>query len=67
MSEDPLLHGPEDGLIAQVLVNPPLSRLVERDRGGVIDRRDDGSVIVEVEVEAPEPSDLGCLVWEITL
>ena len=53
MSEDPLLHGPEDGLIAQVLVNPPLSRLVERDRGGVIDRRDDGSVIVEVEVRSP--------------
>ena len=34
-------------------MNPPLSRLVERDRGGVIDRRDDGSVIVEVEVRRP--------------
>jgi len=53
MAKDPLLHGPDDGLVARVLVNPPLSRLVERDRGGVIERRDDGSVVIEVDVRSP--------------
>ena len=53
MAIDPLLHGPDDGLVARVLVNPPLSRLVERDRGGVIERRDDGSVVIEVDVRSP--------------
>ena len=53
MAQDPLLHGPEDGLVAQVLITPQLSRLVERDRGGVIERHDDGSIVIEVEVRSP--------------
>ena len=53
MAEDPLLHGPESGLVAQVLIDSLLARQVERDRGGVIERRTDGSVVVEVEVRSP--------------
>ena len=53
MSEDPLLHGPESVLVAQVLIDPLLARQVERDRGGVIERRTDGSVVIEVDVRSP--------------
>jgi predicted DNA-binding transcriptional regulator YafY len=53
MAEDPLLHGPESGLVAQVLIDSLLARQVERDRGGVIERRADGSVVIEVEVRSP--------------
>ncbi|MDG2023854.1 MAG: WYL domain-containing protein [Actinomycetota bacterium] len=53
MSEDPLLHGPDQGILARVLVDAVLARQVERDRGGVIERRDDGSVVVEVDVRSP--------------
>ena len=53
MSEDPLLHGSESVLVAQVLIDPLLARQVERDRGGVIERRTDGSVVIEVDVRSP--------------
>ena len=53
MAEDPLLHGPESGLVAQVLIDSLLARQVERDRGGVIERRADGSVVIEVDVRSP--------------
>ena len=53
MSKDPLLHGPDEGIIARVLVDAVLARQIERDRGGVVERRDDGSVVVEVDVRSP--------------
>tara|TARA_B100000902_G_scaffold106331_1_gene108209 strand:+ start:83 stop:940 length:858 start_codon:yes stop_codon:yes gene_type:complete len=53
MAEDPLLHGPESALVAEVLIDPLLARQVERDRGGVTERRADGSVVVEVDVRSP--------------
>ena len=53
MAEDPLLHGSESVLVAQVLIDPLLARQVERDRGGVIERHGDGSVVIEVDVRSP--------------
>ena len=53
MSQDPLLHGTDEGVLARVLVDASLARQVERDRGGVVERRDDGSIVIEVDVRSP--------------
>ena len=53
MSQDPLLHGDDEGVTARVLIDAVLARQVERDRAGVVERRDDGSVVVEVEIRSP--------------
>ena len=47
------MYGPDKGILARVLVDAVLARQVERDRGGVIERRDDGSIVVEVDVRSP--------------
>jgi proteasome accessory factor B len=52
MAEDPLLHGPDDAFVAQVLIDPPFARRVERDRGGVLRRNEDGSVVIAIEVRS---------------
>ena len=53
MAQDPLLHGSESGLLAQVQIDPLLARHVERDRGGVIERHQDGSIVIQVDVRSP--------------
>jgi len=50
MPSDPLLIGGEDEVRARVLVDQVTAPRVERQRGGVVERRDDGSIVVEVAV-----------------
>ena len=53
MSQDPLLHGDDEGVTARVLIDAVLARQVDRDRACVVELRDDGSVVVEVEIRSP--------------
>ncbi len=50
MPSDPLLIGGESEVHARVLVDQMIAPRVERQRGGVVERRADGSVVVEVAV-----------------
>lgn len=50
MPDDPLLIGGEGEVVALVEIGPVMAARVERQRGGVVERRPDGSVVVEVAV-----------------
>ena len=50
MPDDPMLIGGGDEVVARVEVDGVMAPRVERLRGGVVERRDDGSVVVELRV-----------------
>ena len=50
MPDDPLLIGGGDETTALVEIDGVMAGRVERQRGGVVERRDDGSIVVEVAV-----------------
>lgn len=50
MPSDPLLIGEGDEVTATVEIDHIMAPRVERQRGGVVERRDDGSIIIEVRV-----------------
>ncbi len=54
MPSDPLLIGGGEELSAMVAIDAALAPRVERHRGGVVERRSDGSVVIEVSVRNRE-------------